>query len=230
MENEEKKTVSSRVNAWLMKYRLILLTVVGLLIVAAIVFAVVYTVDLNSKKNGFNTLDDLQYQYVNVINENSEDERTDEQKEKIQEILVQVKNLAAKNAKNAVGSRSYMFEAEIEFMNNDFASAKNSWLNAASSNEKAYTAPLCWYNAAVCYENLGEIDKAIELLLKSVERKDFSMKARALYSLGRIEDQRKNYVKAAEYYNQLFSEFDGTSWAQFAKDRLIAFEAEGLLQ
>ena len=56
------------------------------------------------------------------------------------------------------------------------------------------------------------------------------MKARALYSLGRIEDQRKNYVKAAEYYNQLNSEFDGISWAQFAKDRLIAFEAEGLLQ
>ena len=83
MENEEKKTVSSRVNAWLMKYRLILLSVVGLLIVAAIVFAVVYTVDLNGKKNGFNTLDDLQYQYVNILNENTEEERTDEQKEKI---------------------------------------------------------------------------------------------------------------------------------------------------
>ena len=92
MEKEEKKTLSSRVNAWLMKYRVVLLSVVGLLIVAAIVFAMVYYIDLNNKKTGFNTLDDLQYQYVNVKNENSPSEETEEQKEKVQEILIQVKN------------------------------------------------------------------------------------------------------------------------------------------
>ena len=230
MENEEKKTVSSRVNAWLMKYRVILLSVVGLLIVAAIVFAVVYTVDLNNKKDGFNTLDDLQYQYVAIKNENSPDNETDEQKEKVQEILIQVKNLAAKNEKNAVGSRAYMFEAEIEYSTKDYAAAKSSWINAAAANEKAYTAPLCWYNAAVCCETEGDLDGAVELLLKTLDRKDFSMKARALFSLGRIEDQRKNYVKAAEYYTQLNTEFDGLTWAQFAKSRLLELEAEGLIQ
>ena len=230
MEKEEKKTLSSKVNAWLMKYRLILLCVIGILIVAAIVFAVVYTVDLNNKQKGFNTLDDLQYQYVSIVNENSPDETTDEQKAKVQEILIQVKNLADKNTKNAVGSRAYMFEAEIEFANKDYTAAKTSWLNAAAANEKAYTAPLCWYNAAVCCEDLGDLDGSVELLLKTIERKDFNMKSRALYSLGRIEDQRKNYVKAAEYYNQLSAEYDGLSWAQLAKSRLIALETEGLLQ
>ena len=83
MEKEEKKTVSSKVNAWLMKYRVVLLSVVGLLIVAAIVFAVVYYVDLNNKKTGFDTLDDLQYQYVTIKNENSPSEETDEQKAKV---------------------------------------------------------------------------------------------------------------------------------------------------
>ena len=230
MEKEEKKTVSSKVNAWLMKYRIVLLSVVGLLIVAAIVFAVVYYVDLNNKKTGFDTLDDLQYQYVTIKNENSPSEETDEQKAKVQEILIQVKNLSEKNQKNAVGSRAYMFEAEIEFALNDYTAAKASWLKAAEANEKAYTAPLCWYNAAICAENLNDIDGAVELLLKTVDRKDFSMKARALYSLGRIEDQRKNYDKAVEYYTKLNDEFSGISWAQIAKSRIIALEADGLVQ
>ena len=230
MEKEEKKTVSSRVNAWLMKYRVVLLSVVGLLIVAAIVFAVIYYIDLNNKKTGFNELDDLQYQYVTVKNESSPSEETDEQKEKVQEILIQVKNLSEKNAKNSVGSRAYMFEAEIEFALGDFASAKDSWLKAVTANEKAYTSPLCWYNAAVCCENLNDLDGAVELLNKAVERKDFSLKPRALYSLGRIEDQRKNYEKAAEYYTRLNDEFSSLTWAQLAKSRLIALESEGLIQ
>ena len=230
MEKEEKKTVSSRVNAWLTKYRIVLLSVVGLLIVAAIVFAIIYYVDLNTREKGFNELDDLQYQYVTVKNENAPSEETDEQKAKVQEILIQVKNLSEKNKKNAVGSRAYMFEAEIEFSLADYTAAKASWIKAAEANEKAYTAPLCWYNAAICSENLNDIDGAVELLLKAVDRKDFSMKARALYSLGRIEDQRKNYDKAVEYYTKLNDEFSGITWAQIAKSRIIALEADGLVQ
>lgn len=230
MEKEEKKTVSSRVNAWLTKYRIVLLSVVGLLIVAAIVFAIIYYVDLNTREKGFNELDDLQYQYVTVKNENAPSEETDEQKAKVQEILIQVKNLSEKNKKNAVGSRAYMFEAEIEFSLADYTAAKASWIKAAEANEKAYTAPLCWYNAAICSENLNDIDGAVELLLKAVDRKDFSMKARALYSLGRIEDQRKNYDKAVEYYTKLNDEFSGITWAQIAKTRIIALEADGLVQ
>ena len=230
MEKEEKKTLSDKVNAWLTKYRIVLLSVVGLLIVAAVVFAIVYYVDLNNREKGFNTLDDLQYQYVTVKNENSPDEETDEQKEKVQEILVQVKNLASGNAKNAVGSRAYMFEAEIEFALNDYASAKDSWIKGAAANEKAYTAPLCWFNASVCCENLNDIDGAVELLEKTINRNDFSMKARSLYSLGRIEDQRKNYVKAAEYFTKLNDGYSSTTWAQLAKSRLIALESEGLIQ
>ena len=230
MEKEEKKTVSSRVNAWLTKYRVVLLSVVGLLIVAAIVFAVIYYVDLNTREKGFNELDDLQYQYVTIKIEISPSEETDEQKAKVQEILIQTKNLAEKNSKNAVGSRAYMFEAEIEFSLADYAAAKASWLKAADANVKAYTAPLCWYNAAICSENLNDIDGAVELLLKAVDRKDFSMKARALYSLGRIEDQRKNYDKAVEYYTKLNDEFSGITWAQIAKTRIIAIEADGLVQ
>ncbi|MCR4939454.1 MAG: tetratricopeptide repeat protein [Treponemataceae bacterium] len=230
MEKEEKKTISSRLNAWLTKYRFILLCVIGLLIVASVVFAVIYMVDNNNKKTGFNALDDLQYQYVNLKNETNPAEETDEQKAKVQEILIQVKNLADENSGNPVGSRSYMFEAEIEYGTGDYAAAKDSWLKAVSANEKAYTTPLCWFNASVCCENLGDVDGAVELLLKALERKDFSMKARALYSLGRIEDQREDYAKAAEYYTRLSDEYGDQTLGQVAKSRLIMFETEGLIQ
>jgi len=230
MEKEEKKTVSSRLNAWLTKYRVILLSIIGLLIVVSIIFTVVYLIDNNTKKTGFNALDDLQYQYVNLKNESSPGEETDEQKAKAQEILIQVKNLAEKNSGNVVGSRAYMFEAEIEFASGKFDEAKNAWLSAASINEKAYTTPLCWYNASVCCENLGDIDGAVELLLKTLDRKDFSMKSRALYSLGRIEEQRGDYTKASEYYTRLFDEYGSQTLGQVAKSRLIEMQVEGRIQ
>ncbi len=230
MEKEEKKTVSSRLNAWLTKYRIVLLSIIGILIVASVVFAVVYMIDQKNKKTGFNALDDLEYQYVNLKNEASPDNETDEQKEKAQEILIQVKNLADKNSGNPVGSRSYMFEAEIEFSKGDYASAKDSWLKAVASNEKAYTSPLCWYNAAVCCENLGDLDGAVELLLKALERKDFSLKVRALYTLGRIEEQRQNYAKASEYYSKLYEDYSDTTLGKVAKSRLITFQTEGFIQ
>ena len=122
-----------------------------------------------------------------------------------------------------------MLAAEIEFSNKDYVNAAAYWDKAANANLKAYTAPLCLYNAAICYEEQGNVDAAIANIKKAVESENFNLKAKAIFNLGRLEESRGNNAAAAEYYNDLVQNYSSDEKAKFAKSRLIYLKEQGLL-
>lgn len=219
-----KKTVSEKISAWLVKYRFVLLGIIGAIILCAVVIGVIIAVDENNRKNGFAVLDKVETEYVSMLSDSS---LSDEEKaEKEATFRADVSKLTGKGA---VGSRAYSLLADIDFNAGNYEAAKEEWLASSTANPKAYTAPLALYNVAICCEELGDVDGAVANLLKSVEADGFPLKSRALFNAGRLEESRGNWAQAAEYYNRVNDEFSGDTWADFAKTRVLTLETEGKL-
>ena len=104
--------------------------------------------------------------------------------------------------------------------------AKEAWLAAASAGSKSYIAGLCYFNAAVCADELGSQDEAVELFTKASELENFGMKPRTLFNIGRIEEQRSRKEAALEAYEKLVGSYPNDTWALLAKSRIIALQIQ----
>ncbi len=222
MDKEEKKTASEKFSAWLVKYRFVLIGVIGAIIVCAVVIGVIIAVDKSNREKGFAALDGIETSYTEMLAE--EDLSADGRAEKVATFRDE---LASLTGKGAVGSRAYMLLADIEFNEKNYDDAIAAWLSAIESNPEAYTSSLALYNTAISYEEKGDIDNAIAYLLKTVEKEDFPLKSRSLFNAGRLEEGRGNYDKAYDYYTQVNDDYAGDSWANFAMSRIITLESEG---
>lgn len=222
MDKEEKKTASEKFSAWLVKYRFVLIGVIGGIILCAAVIGVIIAVDKSNREKGFAELDQIETEYSEMIadSELSAGVRADK-------IATFRDELNGMTKKGAVGSRVYMMLADIEFNEKNYTAAIDAWLASVDANPTAYTSPLAWYNVAIAYEESGDIDNAIAYLLKTVEAQNFPLKSRALFNAGRLEESRGKYEEAVDYYTQVNDDYSGDSWANFAMSRIIVLEAEG---
>ena len=227
MEKEEKLSFSDKLGKWILKNRVVLISILAVIFVAGVVGAIAFSVAAKNTEKKFANLYDLTTEYNAVVEDL---DFSDEEKfAESQVILADVLSIADANAKNSVGIRAYMLAAEIQFANKDYANAAASWENAANANLKVYTAPLSFYNAAVCYEELGNYDAAIASLKKAIESDDFALKAKAIFNLGRLEETIGNYAAAADAYNDIVENYSSLEVFNFAKSRLIYLKEQGLL-
>ena len=226
MEKEEKLSFSDKLGKWILKNRVVLISILVTIFVAAVVCVIAFSAVSKNTEKKFADLYALTTEYnAVVVTDLSEEEKFAES----QAILTDVLAIADANAKNGVGIRAYMFAAEIQFANNDFANAADAWEKAAKANLKVYTAPLSFYNAAVCYEELGKYDAAIASLKKAIESDDFALKAKAIFNIGRLEETIENYAAAADAYNDIIQNYSSLEVYNFAKSRLIYLKEQGLL-
>lgn len=222
MDKAEKKTASEKFNDWLVKYRFVLIGIIGGIILCAVVVGVILTIDKSNREKGFAVLDRIENEYIEM---NSDDSLSaDERAAKIATFRDELTELAEKGA---VGSRAYMMLADLSFNEKDFDGAIEAWLAASDANPEAYTSPLALYNIAICYEEKGDIDSALEYLKKTLDVENFPLKPRVLFNAGRLEEQCGNYEEAVDWYTQANDDYAGDPWADFSMDRIITLEVEG---
>lgn len=219
---DEKKTVSENVSGFLTKYRLVFLGLIICLIVVAVVWGIFSSVSSSSHQKGLNQLDSIIYNLSKA-----DEESVAAVKETS---LPQILELAEKNKGNIVGLRANMAAAEIYFSEKKWSEARDSWLIAAQANEAVYTAPLCYYNAAVCSEELADLDAAIEYYGKALANDNCEFKPHILFSLGRVYEGKEDFTTASENYMELQNTYPSDSWTSIAESRLIALRVEGKIQ
>lgn len=156
MDKEEKKTASEKFSAWLVKYRFVLIGIIGAIIVCAVVIGIIIGVDKSNREKGFAALDEIETSYTEMIS--NEDLDADGRAEKVATFRDEA---AALTGKGAVGSRAYMLLADIEFYEKNYDDAIAAWLSSIEANPAAYTSSLALYNIAISYEEKGDIDNAI---------------------------------------------------------------------
>ncbi len=226
IEKKENKTFSEKLSALLLKYRIVILSIVGLLILSAVGLGVVSAVKNSIDKKHFALLDELTYslsQSKESLTEDMLNAKYDSIKEKIAEFT-------AKTTKGAPASRAFIILASIEFELKNYTESRDAWLSSVEANKKAYTSAVSWYNAAVCSEELNEMEKALEYYGLAVEAANFSVKPHALFNMGRISSELGNYEEAKEYFQKIVDSFPSDNWADLAKSSLITLSAEGKIQ
>jgi tetratricopeptide (TPR) repeat protein len=105
--------------------------------------------------------------------------------------------------KNIVGVRANMLAADISFQKKDYNNSRTYWLAAVAAGKKAYTAPICWYNAAICSEELGDNENAAKQYESASNESDFLLVTHALFSLGRVKETLNDYTSASQAYQKM---------------------------
>ncbi len=220
MEQKEKQTLHSKLVVFIEKSRFALIFTLLALIVIAVVAGIFVYVGESKVSSGLSDLDVIEFTYENL------DSSSDTYDVDRDALIENASDLAQKSS-GIVAVRSYLFVADAYYSLKNWTEAREAFIMAYEADKEAYTAPIALYNAAVASEELGEIDTSIEYLTMSTEYDDFSLKARALFNLGRINESLGNFQEAFTTYQEVNDSYPSTTWANLAKSRSIILTAEG---
>lgn len=220
MENNEKVSVSEKVASKITAGKTILVAVLVAAVVVIAGFAICSTVVSKGNKKGLTALDSISY----TLTKDSAGLSENDLEARRQNALT---SLAAYTKKSGVvGVRANMLAGEITYSQKNYESASSYWEKAANKAKNTYTAPLCWYNAAVAYEDMNNLDKAESCYEKAANAKDFVQVTHAKFSLGRVREAKGDKEGAVKAYKDLTDSSSNDSFANLAKSRLIALESE----
>ncbi len=218
---KEDVGAQQKVENFILRNRKPLLYILAILIVAVIAVSVVFCVLDAGRKSGLDAIDAIE----NVYTKNNESLSDAELYSRQDTALDALSPYLGK--KNIVGIRASMLAAEIYFERKDFSASLAQWLNAASYNEKSYTAPICYYNAAACSDEIGNAEDATSFYAMAAEKKDFYLASHALFNLGRIKESSGDYAGAVEAYQKAVDSYSGDDYAKLSQSRIIVLKADG---
>ncbi len=216
---DKEITTSTKANAFLEKNVKVL---VGLIVVLLVLTGVaVATSSFNKKavENELAEVDSIEYSFKKDADDISAEDFAARQ----DKALADLEALVSKSG--IVGIRANMLKAEILFEKNDFENSRSAWLKAAEAKKSAYTASICFYNAAVCSENLNDLNGAFDYYSKAVSNEEFYLIDHAYFSLGRVNEAKGDAEAALASYQKICDIHPASSWANLAKTRIIALNA-----
>lgn len=220
----ERRSASVVLNDFILKNRKIILGVFGVAFIAIIAYCVVFVVSSKATENGLAEIDSI----TNTLTASSS---TISEEDLVARKDAALNNLSSYVTKGGiVGVRANMLSADIYFQNKDFEKARSAWLAAASKGKKAYTAPLAYFNAAVCSEELNDLDGAISYYETASKFEDFFEADHALFSLARVQEEKQDFAVAGSTYQSLIDKSPEVSWAKLAKTRMIALKNDGKIE
>ncbi len=220
------ESTSKKVNSFLTNYRGIVITLACVLVIGAVVLCLALTFGEKNTEKNLSKLDSIEYDLIRKVDDKVV---TDAEVIHSRQTMALENLKEFKNKKGVVGTRAKMLEAEIYFMQEDYAAARDAWTLAANASKGAYTASRCNYNAAVSAELAGDKEKAVLLFEASAKAKDNYNAAHAYFSAGRVNESLECYNAALKDYKKVTDDYSTSSWAGLANDRIIYIKANGLV-
>ena len=139
--------------------------------------------------------------------------------------------LIKKYSRHYASARASVIKAQLLFSNDDLEGAEKAYVEMAERLPESHMAPTALINASAIAEDRGQSDQAIAYLEKAVEKYPSAPgSGRALLSIGRIYEQKKEYGKAKEAYGKLIASGSESDWTKLAHDRIIVMKSLGLAE
>lgn len=220
-EKTEKQTASAKLNGFLEKNRkpvIITFVVVFVLVIGFIAGSIVVS---SSTKKALAAVEGYYYEMMDSSTSLDDAEITKRSTECIEKLA------AYTNKGGIAGLRANMLSAELSYLLKDYENAVTYYDAAIAKGKKSYTAPVCFYNKAACYEELGKLADAAEAYRAAAEFEDFGMASHAYFSLGRVLEAQGDYAGAVEAYKALNDKSSDDDWSHLAKTRIIDLQAQG---
>lgn len=210
---------TSKLTAFLEKNVKLLAGIAVVLVVFVAVVVAGSTINTKATEKGISEVDSIDYAFRKDADGITAEDLTARQ----DKALADLESLTVKGG--ITGVRANMLKAEILFQKNDFEGSRAAWAKAADTKKSIYTAAICNYNAAVCSENLNDLDCAVSYYTKAVKADEFYLIDHAYFSLGRVNEAKGDFEAAKAAYEKLNSIHPDSRWAPVAKDRLITIES-----
>ncbi len=220
-EKTEKNTASAKLNGFLEKNRKPV--IISFIVVLVLVLGFIATAFVISNSNTKSLAAVEGYYYAMMDSSTALDDA-----EISKRATECVENLAPYTKKGGVaGVRANMLSAELSYLLKDYENAITYYDAAIAKGKKSYTAPVCLFNKASCYEELGKLADAAESYRAAAEFEDFGMASHAYFSLGRVLEAQGDYAGAVEAYKTLNDKSSDDDWSHLAKTRIIDLQAQG---
>ncbi|MBQ7158611.1 MAG: hypothetical protein IJS09_04185 [Treponema sp.] len=221
---KQEETTAEKLDSFLSKNRSLFLTAALVVVIAVVAVLAVVVISGKSTEKGLAQVDSIYYTLTKDGAALEGDALTARQDAALEQLA------ALEGKGGVVGVRANMLVADLQFQKKNFEAAKAAYLKAANAKKNAYTAPLAYYNAAACSENLGDLDSALANYTLAADAKDFVLVDHALFSVGRVNEAKGDFKAAKEAYDKLNDKHPDGSWAELAKGRLIALKAAGNIE
>ena len=220
----EKATASERLSQFMLKYRMQIIILTAVIVTGIVAYGVSAAVVSSLTAKGISFVDTVEYEFTKDSDSLSDAEIETRRGEAMTKLTPYL------SKGGIVGVRANMLAADITYARKDYAAAKSHWSAAASKGAKSYTAPLAYYNMAVCDENTGNLTDAAANYGKASDVKDFPLASHARFSEARTYEALGDYKKASEAYTKLTAAARADAWTNLAETRLIALKAEGKIE
>ena len=220
----EKATASERLSQFMLKYRMQIIILTAVIVTGIVAYGVSAAVVSSLTAKGISFVDTVEYEFTKDSDSLSDAEIETRRGEAMTKLTPYL------SKGGIVGVRANMLAADITYARKDYAAAKSYWSAAASKGAKSYTAPLAYYNMAVCDENTGNLAEAAANYGKASGVKDFPLASHARFSEARTYEALGDYKKASEAYTKLTAAARADAWTNLAETRLIALKAEGKIE
>ncbi len=225
---KEKKPFSEKLTDFIGTHRKLII-IIGIAVVVVIAAVGIYTVvSGNIASDSSRAMDIADQKFQAWWQETDEQKKADAEKA----LIADLDTIAEKWPKTIAAQRALLRKSTILSQKKDYAEAEKAALDAFERNKKSYAAPVALQLAAISAEEAGNIDAAIAhyTAITKDYLKDNPSAPSALFNLGRLQEEKKDYVAAVESYNQIVSSFGDSDWALLAKNRLIYLKSQGLAE
>ena len=182
---------------------------------------IVSSISVRTARNASMETEALISEWTDLRDKNAEDMAAKEDA-----LAEKLEKQAAANGRTYAGFRAYTTLGEIYVLRKDWEKAIAFYQKAGEAQQKSYTAGIAYFNAASCADELQQHDKALEFYTLSAASDDFSLKPRALFNIGRLEESLSHSDKAVEAYTELTEAYPDNDWALLAKSRIIALSIQ----
>lgn len=224
---EQKLTAAEKIakvaDGWLAKNYKLVSIIAGVLVVAIIALAVLFS-QLDKKSEAkFSAIDNVATLYNNLF---TLDIDSDEYKTAVEEFKTAANDvLASSSLKEYPGAKAALLLGDYEFLEaKNYDAALGYYTSIESAQAKTYLSQVAAMNAAACNENLGNVDAALEAYNKLWDTygAEGIYGSRALFNSARIYESKGQMDLAKATYEQLIGEYQNVAseYANLAKSRL----------
>jgi tetratricopeptide (TPR) repeat protein len=222
---EKKKTPYARFGDFLRKYRLPVLIIFGLALLAVLVVAVGTAIADASVKASTTRLEKLDADYSLYMNEQDVGKKSDLGKN----LLASIDIIIKKGPRLFAAQKALVYRAKIEESDKDWSSAEKDWLTIANLAPDSYLAPIALQGAAAAAEEQDASDRAMVAYKKLIDK--YPTKTAGIqhsyFALGRLAEQANDFTSALVSYQKITSDWPDSDWTKLATDRIIFIKSHG---
>lgn len=210
--------------AFLTRHRTAIMITTAVIVVAVVALIIILSVQNTRTERALTAADELQQSFDGWLERDAE-ARSDA----YDALASDAAGIIDRYSGTYAAARARLVDAQALVELERWNEAVDRYLEVADGMADTYLAPVSLMDAAIALEHAGESDRALEIHRRIADDYDGDNAEvpRALFSIGRLNEQADRVADAADAYRQLIDDYPASSWTNLARNRIITLTVEG---